>query len=202
LSRLEGTVFPGTRPNSDASITDRVNKLVAVLQPGAGAAASPRVAQNNPNGMPPVAPDYSSQQGIPPVAPSPRGLSKIINGLGNLLTGGGMGMGAYPMSSNLVQDPSTGYLIDTMTGNMINPTTGQVVRQGMGPVTGGYSSGFNSGLSPIGSPYGYGSSMRGSSMNFGFGGSGIRFGGGSGMGMGMGGMGVGAGYPIGTMTGW
>lgn len=203
LSRLEGTVFPGTRPNSEASITDRVNKLVAMIQPGTGAVASPRVAQN-PNGMPPMAPDYTSVPGMPPVAPARSGISKIINGLGSLLGGGGMGMGAYPMSSNLVQDPSTGYLIDTMTGNMINPTTGQVVRQGMGSVTGGYSSGFNSGLSPIGSPYGYGSGMRSSNMNFGFGGSGIRFGGGGmGMGMGMGGMGRGiGGYPIGTMTGW
>jgi hypothetical protein len=118
-----------------------------------------------------------------------------------------MGYGAYPTNSTLVQDPSTGLLIDTMTGNMINPTTGQVVRRGAGmgmPVTGGYPgggySGFNNGLSPIGSPYGM---STGSRMNFGFGGSGIRFGGG-GMGMGMGGMsgmGVG-GYPIGTQSGW
>lgn len=196
LNRLEATVFPGTRPASDQTLPDRVRRLLAavpVSQPG----GSPQVATRSADGVPPTAPDYQdAQAAVPPLAPQRgTGISKIINGLGNLLMGGGMSYGAYPTNSTLVQDPSTGLLIDTMTGNMINPTTGQVVRQGAGvPVTGGYGAynSFNNGLSPIGAPYG------GGGMRFGFGGSGIRFGGG---GVGVGGMGVG-GYPIGTMSGW
>jgi hypothetical protein len=193
LNRLESTVFPGSRPPGDMSLPDRVNRLMAavpVSQPGA-----PRVAQTAPK----TAPDYDDS-GMPPMAPQRQGggLSRIINGLGNLLMGGNMG--AYPVNSNLVQDPTTGMLIDRMTGNVIDPTTGVVVRPGMGaPVAGyggAYNNGFNNGLSPIGSPYGMSNSMR-----FGFGGSGIRFGGGS-MGMGMGGMGMGGmgvgGMPMGV----
>jgi hypothetical protein len=199
LGRLEQAVFPGTKQAADMTLPDRVRRLlsqVPISQPG-----GPQLAQRSAGGAPQVAPDYENSQGVPPVAPQRgTGLGRIINGLGNLLMGGNMGMGAYPMSSTLVQDPSTGLLIDTMSGNMINPTTGQVVRQGV-PSMGGYgayNNGFNNGLSPIGSPYGMGNS----GMRFGFGGSGIRFGGGGmgmGSGMGMGGMGV-PGYPIGTQA--
>lgn len=190
LTRLESTIFPSNRP-SEMSLPERVRRLtdaVPISPPGAQP-NMPRMAQDN---VPQVAPDYQDG-GMPQVAPQrgPSGFSKIINGLGNLLMGAPMG--AYPMNSNLVQDPTTGLLIDRMTGNMIDPTTGVVVRQGMGAPVGGAYNGFNNGLSPIGSPYG----MGGNSMRFGFGGSGIRFGGGSsmgGMGMGsMGGMGMGTG---------
>jgi hypothetical protein len=203
LDRLEATVFPGTKRASDMPLPQRVQRLnsaVAVSQPGTP--SMPQVAQ----GVPQTAPDYQDA-GMPPVAPQrgQSGLGKIINGLGNLLMGAPMYNGAYPTGSNLVQDPTTGLLIDRMTGNMIDPTTGVVVRQGVGvPITGGGAygayNGFNNGLSPIGAPYGMGGYGMGSGMRFGFGGSGIRFGGG-GMGMGMGsGMGTGFGYPIGTQT--
>jgi hypothetical protein len=201
LNRLEATVFAGAKPASDLTLPDRVRRLLAqvpISQPG----GTP-IASRTPNGTPQVAPDYeTAQPQVPPVAPQRgTGLGRIINGLGNLLMGGNMGYGSYPVSGQLVQDPTTGLLVDTATGSMINPTTGQVVRQGV-PSVGGYgayNNGFNNGLSPIGSPYG----MSGSNMRFGFGGSGIRFGGGGmGMGTGMGGMGVGGmGMPMGTM-GW
>lgn len=194
LNRLESTVFPGNRPSTDMSLPDRVHRLISAvpISTSAPQQVAQRPAPTAASGYPPVAPDYGQDPQVPQPAPQrgPSGFSKIINGLGNLLTGGGMMGGAYPVGSNLVQDPTTGMLIDRFTGNVIDPVTGVVVRQGTGaPMGGGYSTygGFNNGLSPIGSPYG----MNSGGMQFGFGGSGIRFGGG-GMGLGTG-MGMGTG---------
>gem|GEM_PF-435201 len=54
------------------------------------------------------------------------GLGKIINSLGNALSGGFTG--GYNVNQGMMRtDPSTGYLVDTMTGNLINPSTGAVV---------------------------------------------------------------------------
>ncbi|MBS2006741.1 MAG: hypothetical protein JST01_06865 [Cyanobacteria bacterium SZAS TMP-1] len=56
----------------------------------------------------------------------PKGLGKIINGIGNALSGGFTG--GYNVNQGMMRtDPSTGYLVDTMTGNLINPSTGAVV---------------------------------------------------------------------------
>jgi hypothetical protein len=196
LNRLEGIVFPGQRPPSDMSLPDRVNRIlsaVPISEPSVAQAPRRSVAQ-----APRQDADDLDPQ-MPPTAPQRTGggLSKIINGLGNLLGGGGGVYGAAPYASNLVTDPTTGLLYDRVSGNYIDPNTGMVIpRGGAGmpvPVTPGYGyggspygynrgyAGFNNGLSPIGSPY----NSYGSGMHFGFGGSGIRFGG---TGMGMGGL--------------
>jgi hypothetical protein len=152
--------------------------------------SSKRVAQRDPD-------DLSDDPDMPKKAPPRSGLSKVIGGLGALLGGGGGGYGAYPMgNSNLITDPSTGMLVDMYSGNIIDPRTGAVVgNRATGIQQGTFGalpySGFNNGLSPLGSPYGNGAGMgMGSGMRFGTGmGGGMRFGGmglGTGMGSGMG----------------
>lgn len=204
LNRLESTVFPNQKPASDMAMPDRVHRLTAAV-PVSGPSGGRQIAQrSNPNPAP--APGYQQDDmgdldPMPRTAPPRSGLSKIMNGLGSLIGGGGYGS-AYPVGSNLVQDPQgSGLLWDRFTGNLIDPNTGAVIgnRMSSGSVNGmgmapmpmagaGYGSGFNNGLSPLGGA-GYG--MGGSNMRFGFGGSGIRFGGPSMMGGGsMGGMGV------------
>lgn len=186
LKRLEETTFPGRKPAPDESLPDRVSQLEAAIQPSGGGrqvAQGQNQLQYADDGMPQPAPQRTGG-----------GLSKIINGLGNLIGGGGYS--SYPMGSNLVTDPQTGYLVDMYTGSMIDPRTGLVVgtRGGVNAVPGRspYATGFNNGLSPMGVPFA-GSSGMNSGMGMGVGGSGMRFGTGmmGGGGMGMGGMGFG-----------
>lgn len=175
LDRLEKTMYPNQAPSNSTPIPSRVSRLMQDVQPQA---AVP-VAQNAPwrtNSMDDDMDadlDALASDGMPPTAPpmTKGGLSRIINGLGNLITGG-MG-GGYGTGGSLIRDPSTGLLIDQYTGNLIDPTTGVVVgTRGMpGQQLGGFGS-FGSGMSPMGGGYGVGS--RG--MGFGFGGSGVRFG--------------------------
>lgn len=183
LHRLEQSLFPAEKPWTDKSLPDRVNRLSGVIQvsPG-GAQGSPRVAQS-----PQPAPSFNDDDGYPPTAPSMRqrkngGLGKIINSIGNLIGGGFVG--GYPMQSgNVVTDPRTGLLLDTVTGNLIDPATGMVVSQRAVPR---YGTGYGSGVGTFGNGF--------STGGFGIGTGGIRFGGSSGgMGMPMGGYGFGGG---------
>jgi hypothetical protein len=165
LNRLESTVFPQEKPAVDKSLPERVSRLLGVIP----LSRQPRqVAQNR-------QPDDLDQDlddlGAPAPRPAPprsSGLSKIINSISGLLSGG------YPMggSGALTTDPQTGLLYDGLTGHLIDPVTGVVVGQRLNPGAGmgsGFGS-FGSGFSPYGAtPYGMGS---GSSMRFGFGGMG------------------------------
>lgn len=180
LHRLEQSLFPAEKPWTDKSLPERVNRLAGVIQISPGSAqGSPRVAQS-----PQPAPSFNDD-GYPPTAPSMRqrkngGLGKIINSIGNLIGGGFVG--GYPMQSgNVVTDPRTGLLLDTVTGNLIDPATGMVISQR--PVQ-RYGTGYGSGVGTFGNGF--------STGGFGIGTGGVRFGGG-GMGMPMGGYGFGGG---------
>lgn len=173
LGRLEVTVFPGQKSSADVALPERVRRLltaVPVSQP-----TPKRLAQS-------ADPDFADLDDSIPAMPQPApqrsgsGISRIVNGLGNLLTGG-FATGAYPMNmAGLVTDPQTGMLWNRANGTLIDPVTGVIVGQKAPPMMmspggmgmGGFNS-FNSGLSPLGSPYGMGG-MGG--MRFGFGGMG------------------------------
>jgi hypothetical protein len=173
LGRLEVTVFPGQKSAADMALPERMRRLltaVPVSQP-----TPKRLAQGGD-------PDFADLDDQIPTAPQPApqrsgsGISRIVNGLGNLLTGG-FATGAYPMNmTGLVTDPQTGMLWNRANGTLIDPVTGVIVGQKAPPMMmspggmglGGFNS-FNSGLSPLGSPYGMGG-MGG--MRFGFGGMG------------------------------
>ncbi|MCC7529797.1 MAG: hypothetical protein IT342_14840 [Candidatus Melainabacteria bacterium] len=182
LHRLEQSLYPQEKPWTDRALPDRVNRLASVIQISQGGAggSSQRVAQS-----PQPAPSYSDDDGYPPAAPSIKrrgngGLGKIINSIGNLIGGGFVG--GYPIQSgNVVTDPRTGLLLDTVTGNLIDPATGMVVGQRS---VQRYGTGFGSGVGTFGNGF--------STGGLGIGTGGMRFGGG-GMGMPMGGYGFGGG---------
>ncbi|MBX9688356.1 MAG: hypothetical protein K2X27_16725 [Candidatus Obscuribacterales bacterium] len=183
LSRLESTVFPQDKPAANKSLPDRMSRLLAAVPLSQAALPPTAPSAKRRRGGDPDYPDLdfdgpsnlSSQQR----SAGGGGLSKIINGLGNALSGGYAGSyNAVPGTvGTLVTDPSTGLLYDQYTGTLIDPMTGAVVGRRSVQQMGGYGypayGGFNSGLSPM-SPFG---GMGGSGMNFGFGGGGIRFGG-------------------------
>lgn len=183
VERLEKSLFPNERPQTDRALPDRVQRLAGVIQVSPVGARSPQVAQGYPTQNDRFEDDDLGMSNMP----QPRqgqgqgqrgggGLGRIINSISNLLGGGFAG--GYPMQSgNVITDPRTGLLLDTVTGNLIDPATGMVVGQravrgygtgfpGMGGM-GGFSN-FNNGFAP-----------------FGMGTGGIRFGG-SGMGFGAG----------------
>jgi hypothetical protein len=181
LHRLEQALYPQEKPWTDKSLPERVNRLAAVIQVSpAGASPPARVAQS-----PQPAPNFNDDDGYPPTAPSRQrkgsgGLGKIINSIGNLIGGGFVG--GYPVQSgNVVTDPRTGLLMDTVTGNLIDPATGMVIGQRS---VQRYGTGFGSGVGTFGNGF--------STGGLGIGTGGMRFGGG-GMGMPMGGYGFGGG---------
>lgn len=198
LNRLESTVFPQDKPATDRSLPERMGRLIAAVPISSAAAIPPEAppAKKHRGGDPnfpdldfPGPGPLAQQQAQQQAQRGPGGLSKIINGLGNALSGGYTN--GYSTPGTLISDPQTGLLYDQYTGTYIDPMTGAVVSRrtvnpmmggmggmGLGGMTrmgGGYGypsyGGFNSGLSPI-SPMG---GMGG--MNFGFGGGGVRFGG-------------------------
>jgi hypothetical protein len=170
LSRLETTVFPQDKPALDKSLPERMSRLTAAVPISQATAPPPAQPKRHRSGDP----DFPDLDFGDPTLPSsaarpqgPGGLSKIINGLGNVLSGGFTGSYATT-PGHLVTDPSTGLLYDQYTGTLIDPMTGAVVgRRAVGNSYQTYG-GFNSGLSPM-SPYG--------GMGFGFGSPGIRMGG-------------------------
>lgn len=174
LNRLEGTVFPTDKPAANQSLPQRMSRLLAAVPTSQGMPdPAPQRKRKDPdfpdldfNGPGPLTQMQQQQKG-------PGGLSKLINGLGNALGGGGYASaGSYGVTpGNLVTDPSTGLLLDQYTGTLIDPMTGAVVSRRQTYNTPMYG-GFNSGLSPM-SPFG----GMGGGMNFGFGGGGVRFGG-------------------------
>lgn len=174
VTRIESTVFPNEKPAVEKPLPDRVNKLLSVIQiSGPGASNKRKVAQKSAD---PDFPDLDLDSDIPQPAPQRGGLSKIINGIGNLLGGGGGFVGGYPMGmgNGLMTDPQTGLLIDQY-GSLIDPNTGQVIGRRVAPpayaprygAPSPYPS-FNNGFSPMMPGMG-----MGSGMNFGFGGMGI-----------------------------
>lgn len=181
LHRLEQSLYPQEKPWTDRSLPDRVNRLAGVIQISPSSVGQQRVAQS-----PQPAPSYNDDGGYPPAAPSMKqrrgngGLGRIINSIGNMIGGGFVG--GYPVQSgNVVTDPRTGLLLDTVTGNLIDPATGMVIGQRSVQRSG---TGFGSGVGTFGNGF--------STGGMGIGTGGIRFGGG-GMGMPMGGYGFGGG---------
>lgn len=121
LDRLEKTVFPQQANLSQVSLPERVSRLLSVVP---AAQQQPQPQQRIANKMDDDLDDDGN--GIPS-APSRRGgLGKVLNSLGNMV--GGFGVGSYTVSGNsMVTDPSTGYLYDQATGNLIDPASGAVV---------------------------------------------------------------------------
>jgi hypothetical protein len=178
LNRLEAQTFPREKPRTDMPLPDRVNRLLAVYP------QSPQqISQRTRTQVPDFDQIDATTGAITPSSQQTQqksgGLGKIINSIGNFISGGSMG---GPSSSTYITDPRTGMMIDTISGNIIDPNTGQVIgNRGGSMYSPGYSSGlgttggfgtFNNGFSPFGSSYmggpygsGYGSGLR-----FGFGG--------------------------------
>lgn len=189
LTRLEQTVYPGEASHGELSLPDRVRRLSDAVQVSPQNAGGSREIASSPRRAPAYEDAGEDPDNMAQSAPRPApqragsGLSKLINGLGNLM-GGGSFANSYPMatSGQLVRDPVSGMLYDPFTGNLYDPVTGVVMGQRT-TQGGGYGSGFGYGMSPIGgtpySPYGMGGMGTGG-MRFGFGGSGIRFGSGVG----------------------
>lgn len=184
LNRLETTVFPDQKPAVDKPLPQRVENLLAkvpisqkelqALARANGIYATADLNQSDSNNLADAANSNNANSG----KRTPGGLGKLMNSIGNMLSGGMVG--GFPMSSgNYVVDPKTGMLIDPTTGTVINPNTGTAYGTrsyspgyypygaspyGMSPYGMG---GF--GVSPFGTPYGMGS-------GFGFGNSGFGFG--------------------------
>ena len=188
LNRLETTVFPGQKPNTEMSLPQRVQILLAKVPiPQQELQALAKTYQIEPDNS--LADNSNNDPNLQSIQKSRGNLSKIINSLGGML-GGGMA-GGYPTNGgNYVLAPNTGMLVDPNTGYMINPNTGTAYGAQRNYQTNGYGSGnygFNSftpSMSPFGgSPYGMGGIGPGFGSGFGFGGGGMGMGGG-GMGFG------------------
>jgi hypothetical protein len=228
LNRLEATVFPSDKTLSEKSLPDRVANLVAKvpISTPSSTRKTARAYQDDDlndlmNGSAMSGSGMTGMTGMTGMGMSGTGMSmsnssmtnmsnnttpkksgglgKIVNSLGNMLSGGNNYTGGYPMNGGaLAVDPTTGMLYDPTTGNLINPNTGQVVGRrasaynsygGTGYGTGygspyGYGGGFNSGFAPL-NRGGFGMSPIG----------GMRMGGMGMGGMGMGGMGMGGMWP-------
>ncbi|MBP7863825.1 hypothetical protein KA183_19220 [bacterium] len=124
LDRLEKTVFPQQANLTQLSLPERVSRLLSVVPAG----------QPQPQGQPQqrIANKMDDDDldddgnGIPNAPQRRGGIGKVLNSLGNMV--GGFGVGSYTVSGNsMVTDPQTGYLFDQATGNLINPTSGAVV---------------------------------------------------------------------------
>ena len=109
----------------------------------------------------------------------PGGLSKIINGIGNML-GNGYSTGYY-LPSTSYRDAATGYPVDGM-GNIINPTTGAIVGRSTnyGGMSGSVSSfgGLGAGyVNPMMPTYGIGGmgGLGGMGMGMPYGGFGSNY---------------------------
>jgi hypothetical protein len=192
VNRLEATVFPNDKTLADKALPERVANLVAKI-PISNGSNNRKVARADRSDDLDDLMNGTSMSNIPTTTMSTQtpqqkngGLGKIINSIGNMLSGGNSyGYGGYPMSGGaLMTDPSSGMLYDPNTGNLINPQTGQIVGR-RAPMYNNYGGGY-------GSPYGYGGgfsngfSPYGSSVNrpgfgFGMGGGGMRMGGLGGM---------------------
>ncbi|MDX2108231.1 MAG: hypothetical protein SFY67_17680 [Candidatus Melainabacteria bacterium] len=123
LDRLEKTVFPQQANLSQISLPERVSRLLSVV-PAAQQQPQAQPQQRIANKMDDDLDDDGN--GIPNAPPRRGGLGKVLNSLGNMV--GGFGMGSYTVSgSSMVTDPSTGYLFDQATGNLIDPASGAVV---------------------------------------------------------------------------
>lgn len=172
LSRLETTVFPQEKPAAEKALPERVSRLLSVIPLSPASSRSPQVAQRqSPD-------DFAIDDFGDPAAAQPQqprggsGLSKIINSIGGLLSGGMVG--GFPLAGgNYVTDPQTGLLFDPVSGNLVDPMTGAVIGQRLGSGMGAGSFGsFSNGFSPFGAmPYGTGIG-GGTGLRFGFGGIG------------------------------
>lgn len=199
VNRLEATVFPNDKTLTDKALPERVANLVSKI-PISNTASNKKVAHADRSddlddimnsmqsgGMSSMSTTSMSTQ-TPQQKSGGGGLGKIINSIGNMLSGGNAYgyAGGYPMSGGaLMTDPSSGMLYDPSTGNLINPTTGQIVGR-RAPMYNNYGGGY-------GAPYGYGGFNNGfspyGSVNRGFGGPSFGIGTGGMGGMRMGGLG-------------
>ncbi len=176
LNRLEASVFPGQKPNTDMALPQRVQILIAKVPiPQQELQSLAENYQIDPGTS--MATDSFGNNNTAPR--SHKNLNKIINSLGNMLSGGMAG--GYPMSGgNYVLDPTTGMLIDPNTGYMINPNSGTMYNGRPNYNSSGSGNyGYNSfGASPFGGPgLGMGSGIGpGFGSGFGFGGGGMSFG--------------------------
>lgn len=183
LNRLETTVFPDQKPAVDKPLPQRVDTLLAKVP------ISQKELQNlallngidTKGGFDQTTNNNLANNGnsnsTNTANKQPSGLGKLMNSIGNMLSGGMQG--GYAMNGgHYVVDPKTGMLIDPNTGVLVNPNTGTV-----------YSAPpYNPGYSPYGygmNPYGMGMGGFGMSPFGGYGMSPFGFGGG-GMGMGFG----------------
>lgn len=180
LNRLESTVFPREKPSMDKALPERMTRLLAAVPISQAAVPQQQAKRPKPQRDPDFGDLGDDDGGMPPMAPQRQagngGLSKIINGLGSMLTGGMVGGYGGAAPGTLVTDPQTGFLYDQYTGTLIDPMTGAVVgrrsvQYGGAPAAGTGFGGFNSGFSPM-SPYG----MQSSGMRFGFGSGGVGLG--------------------------
>lgn len=124
LDRLEKTVFPQQASLSQVSLPERVSRLLSVVPAAQQQQPQSQPQQRIANKMDDDLDDDGN--GIPNAPPRRGGLGKVLNSLGNMV--GGFGVGSYTVSGNsMVTDPSTGYLFDQATGNLIDPASGAVV---------------------------------------------------------------------------
>lgn len=176
VNRLESTIFPEQKPAVDKSLPERVNILLAkvpIRQEELQHLAKIYNIQPDNNLA-----DNTDPNSLNSIQKSHSNLNKLLNQLGNMLSGGGM-QGGYPMQSGqYVMDPNTGMLVNPSTGTVINPNTGTVYGgrnmspYGISPNSyNNYNSYYNN-MYPFGSPYGAGAgsgfSMGGMGMGFGF----------------------------------
>jgi len=123
LDRLEKTVFPQQQNLSQVSLPERVSRLLSVVpagQPQQQSQPQQRIANKMDDDL------DDDGNGIPNAPQRRGGIGKVLNSLGNMV--GGFGVGSYTVSGNsMVSDPSTGYLYDQATGNLVDPASGAVV---------------------------------------------------------------------------
>jgi len=180
VNRLETAVFPGEKPAVDKPLPERVQNLLAkvpIRQEELQHLA--KIYQIEPDKNLADADNLNDPAAI---QKSRSNLSRIMSGLGNMLSGGMTGSYSMP-SGNYIMDPASGLLVDPNTGYVINPNTGTMygTRRMYNPYTSPYgmgSYGYNNynnyynQMAPFGMP-GY---MPGMGSGFSIGGGGFGFG--------------------------
>lgn len=167
VNRLETSVFPGQKPNVDKPLPERVQILLSKvpirqeelqhlakiynIQPD-NAIASADASLDDPNDMASIQRSRSN-------------LHKIMNSLGNMLSGG-MAGGYSMQGGNYVTDPASGLLIDPNTGYVVNPSTATMY--GGMPYGGGGIGNYGYNMVPFGMGGGMGGGFGGMGMGFGF----------------------------------
>ncbi len=186
VNRIEAAVFPGQKPSVDKPLPERVNILLSkipIRQDELQHLA--KIYQIEPEKTKARKDDLDDLNDPAAIQKSRGNLSRIIGGLGSMLSGGMAGGYAMP-SGTYVIDPASGLLVDPGTGYVVNPNSGTMygTRRAM-PYpygTGAYGMGnygynnynnYYNRMAPFGSPgmmpgMGSGFSIGGGGMGFGF----------------------------------